>query len=87
LRGWDGPRVGELVDGRRQVWEHALFRGRCSWVRAHRGRLERLSVAGDRAEDRDDNTVDLKRRTSLFSDCFSPVEPKTAGNWIQSFAC
>ena len=37
------------------------------------------------------NTVErifreLKRRTSSFSNCFSHVEPKTAENWLQSFA-
>ena len=29
---------------------------------------------------------ELKRRTSSFSNCFSHVEPKTAENWLQSFA-
>jgi putative transposase len=30
---------------------------------------------------------EVKRRTSSFSNCFSHVEPKTAENWLQSFAC
>jgi len=30
---------------------------------------------------------ELKRRTSSFSNCFSHVEPKTAENRLQSFAC
>jgi putative transposase len=29
---------------------------------------------------------ELKRRTSSFSNCFSHVKPKTAENWLQSFA-
>ena len=29
---------------------------------------------------------ELKRRTSLFSNCFSHVEPETAENWLESFA-
>jgi putative transposase len=29
---------------------------------------------------------EVKRRTSSFSNCFSHVEPKTAENWLQSFA-
>jgi len=29
---------------------------------------------------------ELKRRTSSFSNCFSHVEPKTAENWLQTFA-
>jgi len=29
---------------------------------------------------------ELKRRTSSFSNCFSHAEPKTAENWLQSFA-
>ena len=29
---------------------------------------------------------EVKRRTYLFSNCFSHVEPNTAGNWLQSFA-
>ena len=29
----------------------------------------------------------VKRRTSSFSNCFSHVEPETAENWLQSFAC
>ena len=37
------------------------------------------------------NTVErifreVKRRTSSFSNCFSHAEPKTAENWLQSFA-
>ena len=30
---------------------------------------------------------EVKRRTSSFSNCFSHVEPETAENWLQSFAC
>ncbi|WP_434530967.1 IS6 family transposase [Haloarcula sp. NS06] len=30
---------------------------------------------------------ELKRRTSSFSNCFSHVDPETAENWLQSFAC
>jgi len=29
---------------------------------------------------------ELKRRTSLFSNCFSHVKPSTTEPWIQSFA-
>ncbi|QLH83805.1 IS6 family transposase [Halosimplex pelagicum] len=29
---------------------------------------------------------ELKRRPSSFSNCFSHIEPKTAENWLQSFA-
>ncbi|WP_058997365.1 IS6 family transposase [Haloarcula sp. CBA1127] len=30
---------------------------------------------------------ELKRRTSSFSNSFSHVDPETAENWLQSFAC
>ena len=30
---------------------------------------------------------EVKRRTSSFSNCFSHVDPETAENWLQSFAC